>query len=157
MFGWWRIHCQAHSGYWHNLFPCNYMTQGPSFLQAGGCLQPPEVTHTGDPQSLAISSRTLPHGILHYGCSLQQASKESFYFQFIQHRVLHKVPNHKWHSITFAIFYWLDASHSSHPHSRGGDYIKAWTPRIVIMEDHHRVRLPQWWIKTNNIFRMEIK
>lgn len=40
---------QAHSGYWHNLFPCYYMTWNPSFLQAGGCLQLPEVTHTGDP------------------------------------------------------------------------------------------------------------
>lgn len=88
-----------------------------------------EVTHTGDPQSLAISSRTLPHGILQYGCSLHQACKESFYFHFIQQRVLYKVPNHKWHSITSAIFYWLDSSERSHPYSRGGDYIKAWTSR----------------------------
>lgn len=47
------------------------------------------------------------------------------------------------HPITPAIFYCLEASPMSYLHSRGGSYIRAWTPGSGDHESHPRICLPQ--------------
>ena len=120
-------------GSWHHLIPCGLLDWGPQIF-VGYWLE------------AALCSSL--YGLLHMtaykiaACFFKACRKESLLAGHIKIFCNNHIRVFR-HPIIPAIFYCLEASPMSYLHSRGGSYIRAWTPGSGDHESHPRICLPQ--------------